>query len=761
MSSDLIQRKMEMARRLRERREQIEKASSEVSKAPRLSVPERRTSLLDSKLRLAEKAAKLGTPLGLSDVQRIVALPIEHPLESKCPAFLQAGGDICPEHGVEHCCPGTEHDEICRSVQLASSYTTGFRLHEIQARAYVRWMSGGRGLLGPIGVGHGKTLVNYLIANLEYLNGRYRALLLVPAPVIQQTAFIDADWARARIPFPAPVVCLGGLPAKRRIALAGSGKRGIYVMPYSQLSRPDGLKMVQLINPDVILCDEVHKLANFTSARTRRLDSYIKERQDQDSPPDFGGWSGTITRKGLRDYAHLARWALGDRSFLPLVSTILDDWAAVVDSDAAAGNTRPGELEPLVRWAGTNFPREQITSDRAGFRRAFRLRMESCPGVAATGDHEIGTTLYLQPEKITPPDGYEGWDKLQELIRQVDEVWLTPNGDEIDHAIHKFKWLTELTCGGYYELTWPEAEKVAERRRIAAYEAQVLLDLAREHHEIQQQYARELRDCLLGKHVEGLDTPFLVGSHFHQHALDPDKHPLRLPKDLFTTWSVMKIAEEEAGGKERIERDARFVRVCDYRIQDAARRAKAMLVQAKKERIPYQGNISWFYHRAYMQWAVEVWREHGLDPCYCPAGAEYNERILNKENWNSPIIASMSAHGTGKNLQGMRYSQVVQWPRQATLAEQMLGRLHRVGQEADEIYVPVPFMTFFDWLNFAACLVDALYVQQTTKQRQKIVSCSYTELPKVVPPEVLRERGFHDVRDLDEEGKALLERFLS
>ena len=195
--------------------------------------------------------------------------------------------------------------------------------------------------------------------------------------------------------------------------------------------------------------------------------------------------------------------------------------------------------------------------------------------------------------------------------------------------------------------------------------------------------------------------------------------------------------------------------------REAAKRAKQQLAAAKREKIEFQGNIAWFYHKEFARWAVEVWREHGMDPCYCPAGPEYNKRIKDKANWQKPIIASVSAHGTGKNLQGMRYQQVVQWPRSASLAEQMLGRMHRVGQEADEITCPILFMTAFDHLNFAATLVDALYVQQTTKQRQKLVASSYITRPKVMPPEVLRERGYID-RDiyLDDESRELLAKFL-
>ena len=102
---------------------------------------------------------------------------------------------------------------------------------------------------------------------------------------------------------------------------------------------------------------------------------------------------------------------------------------------------------------------------------------------------------------------------------------------------------------------------------------------------------------------------------------------------------------------------------------------------------------------------------------------------------------------------------VVQWPRQADKAEQLLGRTHRNGQTADELRVVRGDYTEFDFINFAACLNDALYIHQTTGTRQKMIYCNYDPLPKIFPSSVLRERGAEVRRLTIEQRKMMADKF--
>lgn len=207
--------------------------------------------------------------------------------------------------------------------------------------------------------------------------------------------------------------------------------------------------------------------------------------------------------------------------------------------------------------------------------------------------------------------------------------------------------------------------------------------------------------------------------------------------ELYAAWKDMKALEFE----KMPERDSEAVRVDDFKIKHA--------LEWEKERRAHKdtkgkGAIIWCYNQEIVQWAGEVFEEAGFDPLVCDAGEKSNAALdwdRNPQNAERTVIASYSAHGEGKNLQHFQYEFFIQWPRPAHIAEQVLGRLHRTGQEADEIVACTCHTTMFDHLNFAACLNDALYIQQTTGNAQRIIYAGYDPLPTIFPPQVLRERG--------------------
>ena len=85
------------------------------------------------------------------------------------------------------------------------------------------------------------------------------------------------------------------------------------------------------------------------------------------------------------------------------------------------------------------------------------------------------------------------------------------------------------------------------------------------------------------------------------------------------------------------------------------------------------------------------------------------------------IVASMEAQGTGKNLQHYCRNLFTSMPLNGTTFEQVCGRTHRSGQEADEVVI--------DWFGHTPETADALsvviedaeFVQETTGQRQKVL----------------------------------------
>lgn len=631
-----------------------------------------------------------------------------------------------------------EEEEFNRRHVLAHVYERGWRYLNTQSNAIAAYEKYG-GLFGIIAVGWGKTLIALKCSDLALAKGHRRVLHLLPASTTPQLMDTDIGWARRHVPMSIPFFSLHGKTRKARKAIAKSGKRGSYVMPYSLLSQPDALDIVQWIDADLIVCDEVHRIGDHTAARTQRWMRYVRERR-----PEVVALSGSVTDKGPSDYAHIIAPALNDNSPVPHSKHLMNEWNAVLGSrngqdrrDGApttpigqGAGTGTATLAPLIEWARAYFPHynDRLQHNQEGFRLAYQMRLTTAPGVVATGDNEIGVSLCLANLPVQNPEASPGWDHLQDLIETVEVVGETPTGDVIEHAIHAYKWLYELSAGFYNNLVWPHAEKVARVRNMPLQTAQAYLQGALDHHAAKQEYASKLRKFLRERHRPGLDTPMLVGNSMYHHG------PSEVGVDLWHAWDMMRRLEFEG----MPERESSPVRVCPFKVDAAVEWAREFTTKGR-------GGIIWVWNEELGLWAYEKLIEAGLaHALHCPAGDAYNTLITDTKTKDRVIVASIKAHGEGKNLQHHRNQLFLQWPRSVKAAQQTLGRLHRTGQKAEALVAHRMDTSEFDRMVFAACLVDAVYVQQTTGGRQKIVVSDYDPMPKLFPPEFLRERGFQN-----------------
>lgn len=595
-------------------------------------------------------------------------------------------------------------------------------------------------------IGDGLVLHNtgiaLMIASHAHAKGLRRIVLLVPPSVFDQLTKSDIPWWRRRVPLNVPFHLLGKRSRAARLAMARSGRRGCYVVPYSLLSTTDAVDIMDALRPELVIADEAHNLARRNAARTKRFLHYLEARADADEPVELVAMSGTVTNKSVTDYHHLLVAALKAKAPVPVTQALAAEWGSILDAGASVvSEHQAGPIMPLVRWAQRTFPGRAFRPTISDFREAYKLRLTTAPGVVATGDNEIGCSLTIANRAVAGHERAPGWARLRKLISQVEEAFLTPNGDEIDYSIHAWKWLYELSSGFYNELVWQTPEALAKDRGIAEGAAKVLLDRALDHHRAEQEYHRDLRRFLEEAPI-GLDTPMEVGRACAQRDG-------RVPGDLYRLWSARKDLDF-VGMPERLKR---AVRVCPFKV-DAA-------VAWAAERAA--GCMVWYDRIEVGQWLAEALRESDLHPLHCPAGADDQLCAVGDPErggrGDRVVVASINAHGTGKNLQAFQEQLFVQWPRSAKTAEQALGRLHRNGQTADELTASRMDTTEFDIVNFAACLNDAVYVQQTTGGRQKVVYANYDPLPRVFSPEFLRARGAQ-VKVLNAEQRQMLsERF--
>jgi len=120
--------------------------------------------------------------------------------------------------------------------------------------------------------------------------------------------------------------------------------------------------------------------------------------------------------------------------------------------------------------------------------------------------------------------------------------------------------------------------------------------------------------------------------------------------------------------------------------------------------------ICWVEHIAFGERLAEYSGRH-----YYGAGA--NEIIDTKE---TSIVASIAAHSEGKNLQRFSRNLVTSPMTTGKAWEQLLGRTHREGQQADEVTCEV-FLHFDELRNcFETARRDARYIEGTFGARQRL-----------------------------------------
>jgi len=548
-----------------------------------------------------------------------------------------------------------------------------------------------------------------MTAQTAIQRGVRKVLYLLPVHLVSALLFRHLPEWRARVPISLTFHNLAGKSREMRGRIAKSNAPGVYVFPYNLLSLPDTLDLLRTIDADLVLSDEVHHLKHLRAARTKKLFHWMKERTPA---PQFVGMSGTITAKALSDYQHLTHAALGDKSPLPTTAAATFRWGRVLNAGESPNAYERYLLRPLLQWSG------EANDDQESYRSAFQKRFTSAPGIVVYGEKKLGTSLRFQAIEPRAPNA-----QLLALIKKVAIGYETPDGEPIDHSIHCYKWLAELTSGFYNSLKWPSAEVFAERRKLPLPEAELRLAHAKEHLTLEQEYHKELRQFFKDAPA-GLDTPREVGTAISKGKLDGY---------LADLWRAMKDADF-AG---RPDRDSIPVRVDDFKVQEVVAWAKSVK----------PGGIAWVHHIEMGEWLVQALKEAGIDALHCPAGADELIESVGDPNRGGKgdriVVASMEAHATGRNLQAFQHQFLVQWPRSPLLAEQVVGRTHRTGQTADELafFYLNSSPIIFDSVNLAATLSDTIYVASTTGMSQRLLYADWDPLPRIYPPEFLKAQG--------------------
>jgi len=358
-------------------------------------------------------------------------------------------------------------------------------------------------------------------------------------------------------------------------------------------------------------------------------------------------------------------------------------------------------------------------------------RFSTTPGVVSSGDAKVNVSLMIKNNEVQNPHKYKNYDTLLTHMDHVNQYMMNPAGEEIEYALHKFKYMYELTSGFFLELYWEDDEVIAKHLKIPLRDAYELLERSQHHLEASQMYWATQRKWLEENSQDGLDMPSLL-----EDSMLEDKGRY-VGNELYTKFAYMKSKEFEG----QLDRAERAHRVCDYKVKEAVEFYRPLHKKNK-------GCLFWVHHHEMGRWLCETFKEAGIDYVYADASKKGELQILNKKNSHLPIIASLASHGTGKNLQHFSENYFIQFSRSATTMEQGIGRTHRQGQKSDQLIMNTNFTTEFDHEMFAATIADSLYIAQT-QNRQKLIYADYNPIPRKFSNAVLKERGMMGLGNVD------------
>lgn len=531
-----------------------------------------------------------------------------------------------------------------------------------------------RGLFAPIAVGGGKTLLAMLLPTV----------LDVGPTVILTTSGLVKQGKKERLKFEASF----------------NFRDDIHWMSYGILSSPKRHSELEKLSPKLIVADEAHNLAARDSARTKRFLRYMKAHPET----LFCAMSGTMLKRSIRDFAHLLHLALRDWMPLPRDYPTLSEWAEALDvsdnprpvgalmelehaESSPVGGQREARKQSVLlvqrrsvflsgedegRHDGDEFNQGTLGGTPSAVERAraaVRRRIVETPGVVASGESELGVGLeiYLLKTPHCP--------LIAKALKDLRRTWETPDGDMFQEASELARHERSLKLGAFSKWVWEDyvsAADIAEwkdKRRVYQSELRAFLKLSRPL----------------------LDSPALV-----ERAMTVGDMK---PWDSWQAW--LEVFRRVPAPKT----EWRWVS------RGMVEWAKDWIDEHLTEAI------------VWTPLPVFGWMLDTKVPYF--GEGEKAHRDLTNLSVSRTIACSIKAHGVGKNLQAFNTNLVMGWPPSGDISEQLLGRTHRLGQQADVVrfYVPDCFREDLD-----KAIENARFIEQTLGARQKLLQATIVEV---------------------------------
>jgi hypothetical protein len=295
-------------------------------------------------------------------------------------------------------------------------------------------------------------------------------------------------------------------------------------------------------------------------------------------------------------------------------------------------------------------------------RKAFHRRLVETPGIVSSAGDQVSCSLYLRGHVV------EGNGETDRHFKTLRELWETPDGWALTQAVDVWRHSRELALGFHYVWDPRPPQPWLNARRA---------------------WAKFVRDTLA--HSRSLDTELQVANACRAG---------KLPRGEWDWWDGIRATFQI--NPKAIWHDRAAL---DW--------AAAWLEKEK--------GIAWCDHTFF---ARELSRLTGV-PYYGPQGKDLEGNPIESAK-GRPAIASVAANATGRNLQAWSKNLITSCPPSADTWEQLLGRTHRDGQEADQVEVDVIFSCLEHVEAWERALADARMAQDMLGQPQKLLLADCT-----------------------------------
>lgn len=290
-------------------------------------------------------------------------------------------------------------------------------------------------------------------------------------------------------------------------------------------------------------------------------------------------------------------------------------------------------------------------------RTRFARRLRETRGVVSSAPTALGASLRI--DVVDPPKS----QLIDEARRSLVQTWARPDGEEMTTAIEIAEVDRQLRMGGCYLWTTQPAREWLYARR---------------------EYFRAVRHWLSTHSRENCDSPALVERAARNGELSlPELKAWDVVAHLPIPPRIWRWIDES-----RVMWIAERLTTPTVVFSDIVAVGRRI---AEVAHVPYYGE-----------------------------GPSAASGIL-EEKGDRSIVASIDAHGQGRNLQMFSHAILIGVPPAGDTMEQVLGRLHRPGQEADEVVYEV--LTIHE-AELHKAHEEATFLNETTQQMQKLTLAS-------------------------------------